>query len=141
MTSFDLINKYIDSQIQYEKSDNIVQDIKGIIESTQRYAYSSINRARDNAHQATLFQAEKRTPLRWIPPQTPHICAAELTCRSQPLQPGPGSRGCNRQDILFIAQPGHKDSPVSFQARRQRQGSPDDLTNREMISLDRKSVV
>lgn len=45
MTSFDLINKYIDSQIQYEKSDNIVQDIKGIIESTQRYAYSSINRA------------------------------------------------------------------------------------------------
>lgn len=34
MTSLDLINKDINSQIQYEKSDNIVQDIKGIIEST-----------------------------------------------------------------------------------------------------------
>lgn len=43
MSTFDMILKDLNSHIQYRKSDNIVQDLKEIIDSAQSYAYSSVN--------------------------------------------------------------------------------------------------
>ncbi|OQC00939.1 MAG: hypothetical protein BWX78_00675 [Firmicutes bacterium ADurb.Bin099] len=38
MAIFDMITKDLNSKIQYRKSENIVQDLKDIIDSAQHYA-------------------------------------------------------------------------------------------------------
>ncbi|HPK63527.1 MAG TPA: hypothetical protein PLW57_01575 [Sphaerochaeta sp.] len=43
MASFDMISKDLSSHVQYRKSENIVQDLKEIIDSAQSYAFSSVN--------------------------------------------------------------------------------------------------
>ncbi|TAH56143.1 MAG: DUF1016 family protein [Sphaerochaeta sp.] len=44
MASFDMISKDLSSHVQYRKSENIVQDLKEIIDSAQKsYAFSSVN--------------------------------------------------------------------------------------------------
>lgn len=43
MAEFDLTTKEINTQVQYKKSEDIVQDIREIIDSAQNYAYRAVN--------------------------------------------------------------------------------------------------
>ncbi|NLL89936.1 MAG: DUF1016 domain-containing protein, partial [Dehalococcoidales bacterium] len=43
MANFDMTPKDLSSYVKYRKSDNIVQDLKEIVDSAQSYAYSSVN--------------------------------------------------------------------------------------------------